>query len=192
MQASGVAESSVRPRFADFPLWHAVPVEAFAVLGKGSVNGTQWGAYAFRRTPKPRDRVRPCLTLASISEVGAYGYVSTCGPLEPDGSDWEFPTYVARGGATRSAPRGVLRGETMLAMTFIRSVRTVRITLGSGAEIARVTRLLSLSQGKKANLGRFRYVAFALRKDVCIAGVTASDQVGNVILDVDSHECGAR
>jgi hypothetical protein len=178
----------MRAGFEDFPLWRSVPVQAFAVLGEGTVRKTRWGAYVFRASDSVGSGTRPCIALASITATGAFGSLNRCGPLVPVKDVKTPPTYTLRSSTSRNSKNGPILGEAFLAMTFAPSVSRVRIDI-SGKTITRLTRPLSIQQSKKANVSRFRYVAFGIRQDVCVRHVEGFDRMGNLVIDANTNEC---
>jgi hypothetical protein len=74
-------------------------------------------------------------------------------------------------------------------MTFASNVTKVNIEVEPGRSITRKTEYLSESQSKKAHIARFRYVAFAVLRDVCVKHITGVDRLGEVLINADGNEC---
>lgn len=175
-----------------FPLWVAVPSRAFAVLGEGVVRETQWGAYVFRGNGPKAGRT-PCLVAALFHHGGANRRsglfvpgIPQCGPLAPPAQE----VAMANVGITiKKSLTGPTIVAKAVAMSFSPNVRMVRLQLMPGQSQTRRTRLLSTEQAEKAHVRPFRYVAFSIARDACIASVTGTDAVGAEIMHSSIKSC---
>ena len=172
-----------------FPLWRSVPTSAFAVLGEGKVGGTNWGVYAFRSRPTPKARETPCIEVATITALGEYGHSTECGSLTLSNGSENLPVFTLIGGSRPAARGGHNIGETVIGIAFASTVVKATVEVEPGAPVTLRTKYLSVRQGRKAHLGRFRYLAFSLSRDVCVKHITGVDRQGTAVVDAESYEC---
>lgn len=178
--AHGHSDEARRVRLT-FPLWRDVPVRQFAALRQGNFRGTQWGAYIFRDSGHGGDsRHGICVDLSKITDGGVHGNVLKCGPVVP--RQGELPVYALIG---RSGPTS----ESFVSMVLPLEVSSVRLSIEPGPDIVRSAAVLGDRRQRKAHVGPLRYVAFALRKDICISSITAFDRFGRTVLDGITGEC---
>lgn len=172
-----------------FPLWRAVPSKSFATLGDGMLHGTHWAIYAYNGVRGKGSRDKPCLVVAHITRNGAYGSSTECGPLAPFPGPSVPPVYTLFSASYRDGVHGPQIGETFLGMSLGESIANVTMEVEPGASITRGTRYLTKAQSKKAHLARFRYLAFALNREICVKRIVAKDFTGNSVVDGDTGEC---
>ena len=185
------ADSGHGSEFAGFPLWKDVPARDFALLKEGQNRlGTRWAVYAYRDARRGRRaREEPCILLARITAQGMYHFSPGCGVPAPLPGSRSMPVSVGMGDAHSNYPGGPWVGESFTGMTFAPEVARVRIEVEPGPAVALQTQYLSARQSKEAHVRRFRYVAFALPRDVCLGRLTGFDDSGAVVLEADFTEC---
>jgi hypothetical protein len=187
-------ERSSAGRTSSFPLWKAVPTESFAVLGKGTVRQSEWGAYVFRQQGGTAGEIKPCIVVASFyygwpaQDGGGFFQPGNpeCGPLAPPAKQAVMDTS---GMTIQRTPGGPTLGSTVMAMTVSLDVREVKLQLHPGPSLVLSTKLLSKAQAKKARVRPFRYVALSLARNVCVSGVTGLNAMGNQVLDSELRSC---
>lgn len=177
------------PNPRSFPLWKAVPSKSFATLGDGMLHGTHWAVYAYNGVKGKESRHKPCLVVAHITRNGAYGSSTECGPLAPSLGSSVPPVYTLFSTSYRYGSHGPQIGETFIGMSIRANIANVIIEVEPGASITRSTRYLSEAQSKKAHLVRFRYLAVALNREVCVRRIVAKDLIGNSVVNADTGEC---
>lgn len=188
-QASG----SQRSPYAAFPLWKDVSGSGpFATLREGQLpNGTRWGAYVSRVGKGRLGYERPCLSMARITRIGLYTDVHGCAPvlsIEDEASSY-VPNYLSISATYQTRPDGPFIGETVLGLTFNRSVRSVVLKYADGGQMRQQTRLFNARQQDKTKLPPFRYVAIALQKDVCVATVIGYGNSGAELFSAETVLC---
>ncbi len=169
-------------------LWRDVPSTAFAILAEGKIHGTQWGVYVFR-PPNGGAPGMPCLMVASRSRPVGSVDTTACGKPAPVRSIHETPVFPARGESRRAGPGAAVIGEWFGAMSLSASVMKIQVDFGPGGTITRRTSYLSANQGRKARVERFRYVTFAMGRDVCVNEIRGYDNAGDIVLESSPREC---
>lgn len=195
---SSVASSDPSPQVVvsagpQFPLWNAVPVKAFAVLGTGTVQHMEWGAYVYRRLGEGAGQ-EPCVVVASFyfgaparDGGGLFNPgVGACGAVAPPASE---VVAASAGIVVRRKLGGKRIASKAIALTLSPDVRSVRLQLRPGPSRTLPTRLLSTQQASKAHVRQFSYVAFGLARRACVARVTGYDVSGAQIFDGSSRGC---
>lgn len=169
----------------EYPLWKTLPTSAFAVLREGTVARSRWGIYAYRGDG-PAGGSRPCIEEVNLTfEGGLSTSGSSCGPL-PTGD--KPPIFTLTGLSWKYPGRAVI-GETVIGMVVSKSVSRVSINVNPVPKVVRRTRYLSVSQARKARIQRFRYVALAIPRDVCLMGVEGFDIGGRRVLNTGLDPC---
>lgn len=187
--ANGGSIARANP-YDEFPLWSGVPGRTFAILKEGKLpNGTRWGVYASRVGDGVPGFEHPCLTVAKISRVGAYGHVYECG--RPTPQDGEPPVYPHINATFQEDAKGPVRGEAVMAFSVEVDVTRVRATASTGATMSWPTRQISSRQRAKARLPSFRYVAVALSKDVCVASLAGYKSDGKLAFERPTEACAS-
>jgi hypothetical protein len=190
---SGWAEatSSGQTRYAAFPLYKDVSgSNPFATLGEGRLsNGTRWGVWASRVGKGRPGYERPCLSLARITRDGLYGDRHMCGKLIPTDETPPKPVYVSIGGSYTSKPGGSVTRETVIGLSFGPAVRSVVLTYTDGRQLHRRTRFFNVKQQHKTRLPAFRYIALALREDVCVDTVIGYADTGSELFSAKTRLC---
>lgn len=158
--------------------------EHFAVLASGQRGAVKWTMFTFRG-PGAKGGASPC-----IEEVDQIyrGFASgtDCAPFAPPGSEparTEFSTSLPAG------KRGVEVSITIIGMLFGQQVRQVRLTMNSGPDMVRHTRLLTTRQARRARVRPLRYLAFDLGRRACVEAVTAFDDGGREVLSTPREPC---
>ncbi len=169
-----------------FPLWTSVPGGPFARLGEGEMpNRTRWGVYVSKVIRGKHGRDIPCLTVAAITSYGEYGSAHECG--RPTPAQNGPPLIVALGGSHTNRSGNRVVGETAMGASFMPEVASVEFRLADGTKISRATSLLTDRRSRKTSLTKFRYVAFALMKDVCVSSVAGYDENGERVFDLPAE-----
>jgi hypothetical protein len=165
-------------------LWSVLPTKAFAVLGEGTVRARRWGVYAFRSKARNAGK-SPCIQIVSLradpalgDAFSVFGGGPDCGSLAPP-ADVPVVSQIAY-----ESVKG-----TALAMTAATTVIEAVFELESGAVLTRKTKLLSERQALKANLERFRYLAFGVPYDVCVEGISGFDAAGLEVIHTRTEKC---
>lgn len=175
----------------EFPLWIEVPGTRFAVLDQGQLsNGTKWGSYISRFGAGKASSEHPCVTVAKLSAIGEFRSASDCGTLigsSADGS--EVPVYTSISLTYQNVIGGPVRSETVMALSFDRSVARVVMTSVSGARIGMHTRLLNKRQRRKSGVGPLRFVALALMREVCVEEVQGYNFQGEELFSARPEVC---
>jgi hypothetical protein len=168
----------------NYPLGAVVPAEKYVTLAEGRVRTLRWGVYAFRG--KGSRSGRPCLAEVDQFVDGGLSRGTECGALAPP-ADWPVFTLFR---FTLDEGRGdKSRGGSVIGMTFGTQIRRVVVDLGPGPNLSRSTRLVPVARAKKANLGPFRYLAFAIGRSACVEGVTGFSASNEKVLDTTRYDC---
>jgi hypothetical protein len=173
-----------------FPLWMNVPTEAFAVLDEGIIGHRRWAVYTFRGTAAAAAQ-RPCIELAYLyygpgPNAGSFSSSSQCGPLAPPSSN---PLIAQSGLSTQEHIGGPVINSTVWGITFGRNVTRVRMTFQPKPASSYATRLLSRRQARKAHLQRFRYLAFGVRRSLCLDAIAGFDSSGLQLFESAFDSC---
>lgn len=187
LAAVGSAQS---PPYRDFPLAKDVPGKSFAILGEGALpDKTRWGAYASRVGAGNLGREHPCISVARITQLGEYGHATSCGPLAPGGRPQKVPVNLLIAGSYNNKPDGPVIGESVGALSFDLSVWKVVLGLADGNSVVRHTKIFNAKQQAKTRLPKFRYVAFAMQREICVATISGYTRSGKLVLDAETQLC---
>jgi hypothetical protein len=77
------------------------------------------------------------------------------------------------------------------AVSVAKDVSRVELGLVPGPNVVRDTKMLSAAQARKSHLDRFRYLALALPRVVCISTITGFDALGEEVFSAEMDECDA-
>ena len=176
--------------YAGFPLSKDVSGNGpFATLGEGQLsNGTRWGIWASRVGVGRLGYERPCLSLARITRHGLYADKHMCGKLIPT-SDVSHPVYVSIAASYTNKPNGSTIRESMVGLSFRQIVRSAVLKYADGRELRQRTRFFNTKQQKKTSLPPFRYIALALRDDVCVETVVGYSKAGDELFSAKTGLC---
>jgi hypothetical protein len=190
----GIASAGISvPRPADhdqassvqeFPLWMGVPTRNFAVLNEGVVRQRRWGAYVYKA---PGSKV-PCIEIGALyfgGRGGAFQGGSACGPLAPPASD---PLFNQSGFTIQKTIGGPNVSDTVIAVAVAANVARITVDLRPGPAQTRRTQRLSSRQSQKAKVPRLRYMALAVARKVCVAGIRGYDAGGSMLFE-SVHRC---
>lgn len=192
-RAFGRTGASAVPKWvAEIPLWRFVPVRdhRFAVLEEGVSRQMRWGLYAFRGHGVDPGQ-KPCLELVTLYFGGGQRAVSvhngaSCGPLAPPAVS---PVAIQSGFKVEKQIHGPFVSSNAAGLTFGLNVRHVSLTLVPGPSRGYATKVLSRVQAEKANIEPFRFVAFGVAHDLCIAGIEGFDEAGVQVLTSSGGGC---
>lgn len=179
----------------EFPLWRLLPSPHYAVLGKGSGRETEWSAFAYRPRGVKHAGAQPCISVIGLSREGSFPSDTSCGPVVPNKDQaTEPPRYALYGRSHADRRYTRVIGETVMAMALPRDIVKVSVRMEDTARQVPIlrdvsTRRLSGAQSTKANLRPFRYVAFNVGADACLASVAGFDSAGTRRFDLDEQEC---
>ena len=187
---AGIGEASRQTPFAEFPLDKDVAGSGpFATLGEGQLpNGTRWGVWASRIGAGRLGYERPCLSLARITRHGLYADRHMCGELVPAKSGSK-PVYVSIAASYHNRPDGPTIRESVLGLSFRPTVTSAVLKYSDGGELHRPTRYFNAKQQQKTKLPPFRYIALALRDDVCVETVIGYSAAGSELFSADTNLC---
>lgn|GEM_PF-3446150 len=172
--------SSSKEGWWRFPLWKDVPGRPFVVLGKGVRHGAQWAVFASNGSGTRRGHGRPCITVARFTADDRYGNATGCGPLVPfEGHHQRSPIHPLIGE----------NGASFFGLSFSPNVVRVEVELEPERLISQVPNLLSVAQGKKAHLKRFRYLAMSVDQPSCIEDIRGYNASGHLILNASTGDC---
>lgn len=190
---SGIAAYGLKPMrlsrpnpFKSFPLWKDAPGKTYAILGEGELpNRTRWGVYASKAAVGARGRKLPCITVAKITQSGRYGNASECG--KPTPADDQHPVFLTIGGSGPTHVGGPIVGQSVSGASLVPEVTSVEMSLSSGEKIIRHAKLFNSRQQAKTGLDRFRYVAFATMRDICVVSFTGFGASGEVLFELPTE-----
>jgi hypothetical protein len=181
-------EAHIRSSIASFPLWKSVPSGTFAVLGRGVLHGGKWEVFASPESSRDRRR-EPCLIVARIASDFRFGSAAGCGlpaPLNGPHHPPVNPLYT-ESIIRRSGGRAIEASYT--ALSVAQNISRVELGLVPGPNVVRDTKMLSAAQARKSHLDRFRYLALALPRVVCISSISGFDALGVEVFSAAMDEC---
>jgi hypothetical protein len=127
--------------------------------------------------------LRPCILVRTKWEVDDYNYrrstYRACAPA-PGYLGAKDPPLVGSG--VQPGP-GAAPGVTAVGMVVARAVKRVRVVLASGTRQTISMRQLSRRQASAAQLGRFRYAAFAVHGEWCAKRIITLNAAGAPLWD---------
>jgi hypothetical protein len=134
--------------------------------------------------------LRPCILVRTKWEVGDYNYrrssYRACAQA-PGHLDAKDPPLVGSGVQPGA---GAAPGVTAVGMVVARAVKRVRVVLANGTGQTIRLHQLSRRQASAAELGRFRYAAFAVHGEWCAKRVITLNAGGAALWDSGEEEDG--
>lgn len=175
--AMGIATSPGRPEGLEargagsgFPLWGLLPTSNFAVLGRGSLHGKQWGVFVFRDPGAPAGR-RICVQEVEAKPYGGVFSVSTSNPLCGAVNSANQRPLISEGSEGS--------GGTVLAVLDDLDVDKLKLDTIPTKTSALKMSISTKAQANKAQVPRFSYSVSILAESNCLASLSGFDAEGN-------------